>query len=160
MAPYVVERMLNHTFDGVMAVYNHAFYDDERRAALDAWSAWLGKLVSAQAVAHVVQLHPGGRQADSARYICCFSTGADGALSVIVRDCPFRQWLSAVGTGFPPSSAYHSGSGHDCIPAPTAHWPSAVLRQRDPWPARYATGRQSCLCPVNFENIASHYDSH
>jgi hypothetical protein len=31
--PYVVEKMLNHTFDGVMAVYNHATYDAERRQA-------------------------------------------------------------------------------------------------------------------------------
>ena len=42
--PYVVERMLNHIFDGVMAVYNHATYDAERRQALDAWSAWLAGL--------------------------------------------------------------------------------------------------------------------
>ena len=39
--PYIVEKMLNHTFDGVMAVYNHATYDAERRQALEAWSAWL-----------------------------------------------------------------------------------------------------------------------
>lgn len=45
---YVVEKMLNHTFDGVMAVYNHAAYDAERREALEAWSRWLGNLVSKQ----------------------------------------------------------------------------------------------------------------
>jgi integrase len=56
--PYVVERMLNHTFDGVMAVYNHATYDDERRAALDAWSAWLEKLVSSASSAEIVPLRP------------------------------------------------------------------------------------------------------
>jgi hypothetical protein len=33
--------MLNHTFDGVMAVYSHATYDSERRQPLEAWSAWL-----------------------------------------------------------------------------------------------------------------------
>jgi integrase len=43
--PYVVERMLNHIFDGVMAVYNHATYDAERRQALDAWSAWLASFI-------------------------------------------------------------------------------------------------------------------
>jgi integrase len=43
--PYVVEKMLNHTFDGVMAVYNHATYDAERRQALDAWSAWLADFI-------------------------------------------------------------------------------------------------------------------
>ena len=37
--PYIVEQMLNHILDGVMAVYNHATYDAERRQALEAWSA-------------------------------------------------------------------------------------------------------------------------
>jgi integrase len=45
VAPYVVEKMLNHTFDGTMSVYNHATYDTERRAALEAWSAWLLRLI-------------------------------------------------------------------------------------------------------------------
>jgi integrase len=53
--PYVVEKMLNHVFDGVMAVYNHATYDAERRQALEAWSAWLTDLVR-QAPADVVPL--------------------------------------------------------------------------------------------------------
>lgn len=44
VAPFVVEKMLNHTFDGVMAVYNHASYEAERRSALDAWSEWLSHL--------------------------------------------------------------------------------------------------------------------
>lgn len=44
--PYVVEKMLNHVFDGVMAVYNHATYDAERRQALEAWSAYLTGLAS------------------------------------------------------------------------------------------------------------------
>jgi integrase len=43
--PYIVERMLNHIFDGVMAVYNHATYEAERRQALDAWSAWLSGFI-------------------------------------------------------------------------------------------------------------------
>jgi integrase len=38
VAPYVVEKMLNHTFDGVMAVYNRATYYPERRDALEKWS--------------------------------------------------------------------------------------------------------------------------
>jgi integrase len=45
--PYIVEKMLNHVFDGVMAVYNHATYVAERRQALEAWSAWLKALVEA-----------------------------------------------------------------------------------------------------------------
>jgi len=48
VAPYVVEKMLNHTFDGMMSVYNRANYDAERRAALDAWSAWLLKTAERQ----------------------------------------------------------------------------------------------------------------
>lgn len=40
-APYVVEKMLNHSLGGVMAIYNRAAYLDERRDALEAWSTWL-----------------------------------------------------------------------------------------------------------------------
>jgi hypothetical protein len=47
--PYVVEKMLNHTFDGVMAVYNHATYDAERRQALEAWSTYLTGMASERA---------------------------------------------------------------------------------------------------------------
>ena len=45
VAPYVVEKMLNHTLGGVMGIYNRAEYLDERRQALEAWSAWLLALV-------------------------------------------------------------------------------------------------------------------
>jgi integrase len=45
VAPHVVERMLNHSLPGVMAVYNHATYDTERRQALEAWSTWLKGLI-------------------------------------------------------------------------------------------------------------------
>ena len=55
--PYVVERMLNHIFDGVMAVYNHATYDAERRQALEAWSVWLAGLREKRP-ADVVPLRP------------------------------------------------------------------------------------------------------
>jgi hypothetical protein len=44
--PYIVEKMLNHTFGGVMAAYNHATYEAERREALEAWSAWLRGLTA------------------------------------------------------------------------------------------------------------------
>jgi integrase len=60
--PYVVERMLNHIFDGVMAVYNHATYDAERRQALDAWSAWLSGFIG-QRPADVVPLRQVSPQA-------------------------------------------------------------------------------------------------
>jgi integrase len=61
--PYIVERMLNHTFDGVMAVYNHTSYDNERRAALEAWSTWLDKQAGERVVADIVQLLPDVRRA-------------------------------------------------------------------------------------------------
>jgi len=38
VAPYVVERCLNHTFSGVMEVYNRADYHAERIDALERWS--------------------------------------------------------------------------------------------------------------------------
>jgi integrase len=60
--PYIVERMLNHIFDGVMAVYNHATYEAERRQALGAWSTWLKGLVEKQP-ADVVSLRQASRQA-------------------------------------------------------------------------------------------------
>jgi integrase len=48
VAPHIVERMLNHTLGGVLAIYNRAEYDAERRQALEAWSAWLKALVEKQ----------------------------------------------------------------------------------------------------------------
>jgi integrase len=48
VAPHIVEKMLNHTLGGVMAVYNHAEYDDERRQAFEAWSTWLKGQVETQ----------------------------------------------------------------------------------------------------------------
>jgi integrase len=60
--PYIVEKMLNHSFDGVMAVYNQATYDAERRQALEAWSAWLAALVEKHP-AEVVSLRQVSQQA-------------------------------------------------------------------------------------------------
>lgn len=57
VAPYVVEKMLNHTFDGMMSIYNRATYDAERREALDAWSAWLFGTIEKRP-AEVVSLRP------------------------------------------------------------------------------------------------------
>jgi hypothetical protein len=53
--------MLNHTFDGAMSVYNHAIYDTERRAALEAWSTWLLGLTERSA--EVVRLRSTARGA-------------------------------------------------------------------------------------------------
>lgn len=48
VAPYVVEKMLNHTLGGVMGTYNRAEYLSERRDALEAWSTWLLAFVDAR----------------------------------------------------------------------------------------------------------------
>jgi integrase len=61
VAPYIVERMLNHTFAGVMAIYNRADYDAERRQALAAWSAWLRGLIETKP-ADVVRIRAAARQ--------------------------------------------------------------------------------------------------
>jgi integrase len=42
--PHVTEKMLNHTMEGVMAVYNHAEYLPERKAAWRLWGAYLAGL--------------------------------------------------------------------------------------------------------------------
>lgn len=55
VAPYVVEKMLNHTLGGVLGVYNRADYASERRDALEAWSTWLQELVGVP-TANVVPL--------------------------------------------------------------------------------------------------------
>lgn len=61
VAPYIVEKMLNHSFDGMMSVYNHATYDAERRDALEAWSTWLNGMASAKPAA-VVKLREAARR--------------------------------------------------------------------------------------------------
>lgn len=45
IAPHVVERCLNHTMQGVMAVYNRAEYELERVAAAEAWAAEIERLL-------------------------------------------------------------------------------------------------------------------
>ena len=37
--PWIVETILNHKLAGVAAVYNHAKYMAQKRAALEAWAA-------------------------------------------------------------------------------------------------------------------------
>jgi integrase len=44
-APHVVEKLLNHTMEGVMATYNRHDYWDEKVAAMDAWSGKLGEIL-------------------------------------------------------------------------------------------------------------------
>ncbi len=55
----VVEKVLNHTsgsFRGVAGVYNRHSFDAERRHALDAWGAFVERLVTAEPGANVVAL--------------------------------------------------------------------------------------------------------
>jgi integrase len=62
-APHIVERMLNHVLPGVMAVYNRADYDAERRDALEAWSNYLLGFVGEPAGENVVPLRAKAPQA-------------------------------------------------------------------------------------------------
>ncbi|WP_049769334.1 site-specific integrase [Nitrobacter hamburgensis] len=51
IAPPVIEKCLNHksgTFRGVTGVYLRFTYDDEKRAALDAWAQYVVKLQKVQ----------------------------------------------------------------------------------------------------------------
>ena len=55
-------RVLNHTpgaTQGITAVYNRFRYDDEKRAALDAWARHIDRLVNG-ATAEVVELRRAG----------------------------------------------------------------------------------------------------
>jgi integrase len=58
-APHVIEAVLNHasgTIRGVAAVYNRYRYDDEKRAALEAWGRRVERLANGEAVSNVVTL--------------------------------------------------------------------------------------------------------
>ena len=46
VAPYVIEKILNHAMEGVLAVYNKAEYLEERRAALEMWGTKVEQLTS------------------------------------------------------------------------------------------------------------------
>jgi len=48
VAPHVVEKILNHSMQGVMAVYNKAEYADERVAAMQTWGDALERIVRAK----------------------------------------------------------------------------------------------------------------
>ena len=47
--PHIAERCLNHKIKGVEGIYNRHDYYDQRRAALDLWAGFLGKLESGDA---------------------------------------------------------------------------------------------------------------
>ncbi len=44
VAPHVIEKCLNHSLGGILAVYQHQEYLSERKAAFDAWGARLAIL--------------------------------------------------------------------------------------------------------------------
>lgn len=60
VGPHVVEKVLNHSngqISGVAAIYNRYGYDNEKRAALDAWARHLEALISGKTdnVVHLQQ---------------------------------------------------------------------------------------------------------
>lgn len=48
IGPHVVEKILNHRLAGVMAVYNHADYADERVSAMQIWADELQRIVGTE----------------------------------------------------------------------------------------------------------------
>ena len=46
VAPHVVERILNHSLQGVMSIYNQAEYADERTDAMQLWADEVEKIVA------------------------------------------------------------------------------------------------------------------
>jgi len=42
--PYIVEKCLNHKMSGVMAIYNHAEYLPQKKAAWRLWARYLLRL--------------------------------------------------------------------------------------------------------------------
>jgi integrase len=56
----VAEKVLNHvsgSFGGIVGVYNHYEYDDEKRSALEAWARFVTALVSDKPADNVIALH-------------------------------------------------------------------------------------------------------
>jgi integrase len=45
--PHVVEKILNHTMQGVMATYNRAEYERERIDAMQRWADELDRILAA-----------------------------------------------------------------------------------------------------------------
>ena len=45
MLPHITEKILNHTMQGVMAVYNRADYEAERLEAMQRWADELDRIL-------------------------------------------------------------------------------------------------------------------
>jgi hypothetical protein len=43
--PHITEKILNHTMQGVMAVYNRADYEAERIVAMQRWADELDRIL-------------------------------------------------------------------------------------------------------------------
>lgn len=51
--PYVIEKILNHKMKGVMAVYNHAEYLPQHKAALDLWGRKVASMRRLSCIAEI-----------------------------------------------------------------------------------------------------------
>jgi len=47
--PHITEKILNHTMQGVMAVYNRADYEAERREAMQRWADEIDRILGQSA---------------------------------------------------------------------------------------------------------------
>jgi RNA:NAD 2'-phosphotransferase (TPT1/KptA family) len=56
VASEIAERVLNHTPQGIEAVYDRHGYLDEKRKALEAWSDYLSLTLNDGTAANVVKL--------------------------------------------------------------------------------------------------------
>jgi integrase len=50
VAPHVIDKLLNHTLEGVSAIYNRAELLEEREAATKLWAAELARIVSSKSM--------------------------------------------------------------------------------------------------------------
>lgn len=65
IAPHVIEATINHVSGsraGVAGTYNRALYLDERKAAMEAWAAYILRLVGEAEAGNVVELAPKTRR--------------------------------------------------------------------------------------------------
>jgi hypothetical protein len=54
----VIEKVLNHqsgTFAGIVGVYQHHDFADEKRKALDLWAKHIGEIVAAPTASELAQ---------------------------------------------------------------------------------------------------------
>lgn len=54
----VIEKALNHTLKGPLAVYNRHPYTAEKKAAWEIWAAHVGRIVSGEVASNIIPLQP------------------------------------------------------------------------------------------------------